>query len=68
MIPKEIQACVFDLDGVITDTASVHAAAWTRIWWVLPVAGSACQASWMSVRMAKPAAFTPARMRRPGLR
>ncbi len=31
MIPKEIQACVFDLDGVITDTASVHAAAWTRM-------------------------------------
>jgi len=31
VIPKEIQACVFDLDGVITDTASVHAAAWTRM-------------------------------------
>ena len=31
MIPKSIQACIFDLDGVITDTASVHAAAWTRM-------------------------------------
>ena len=31
MIPKEIQACIFDLDGVITNTASVHAAAWTRM-------------------------------------
>jgi len=31
LIPKEIRACVFDLDGVITDTASVHAAAWTRM-------------------------------------
>jgi len=31
VIPKEIHVCVFDLDGVITDTASVHAAAWTRM-------------------------------------
>jgi beta-phosphoglucomutase family hydrolase len=31
VIPKEIQACIFDLDGVITDTASIHAAAWKRM-------------------------------------
>ncbi|GHH31131.1 HAD family hydrolase [Streptomyces lanatus] len=27
-LPALIRACLFDLDGVITDTASVHAAAW----------------------------------------
>ncbi|KPI22640.1 beta-phosphoglucomutase family hydrolase [Actinobacteria bacterium OK074] len=29
-LPQEIQACLFDLDGVITRTAVVHAAAWKR--------------------------------------
>ncbi|WP_435226251.1 HAD family hydrolase [Streptomyces sp. Tue6028] len=29
-LPKEIVACLFDLDGVITKTAVVHAAAWKR--------------------------------------
>src|SRR5215210_4180333 len=28
--PGEYRAWLFDLDGVITDTASVHAAAWKR--------------------------------------
>ncbi len=27
-LPPQISACLFDLDGVITDTALVHAAAW----------------------------------------
>lgn len=27
-LPEGIDACLFDLDGVLTDTASVHAAAW----------------------------------------
>ncbi|MFJ6718578.1 MULTISPECIES: HAD family phosphatase [unclassified Streptomyces] len=27
-LPEEIQACLFDLDGVVTKTAVVHAAAW----------------------------------------
>ena len=27
-LPDSIQACLFDLDGVLTKTASVHAAAW----------------------------------------
>jgi beta-phosphoglucomutase family hydrolase len=27
-LPPAITACLFDLDGVLTDTASVHAAAW----------------------------------------
>ncbi|MFN8584676.1 MAG: beta-phosphoglucomutase family hydrolase [Dehalococcoidia bacterium] len=27
-LPAGIRACLFDLDGVLTDTASVHAAAW----------------------------------------
>src|SRR5262249_3689831 len=27
-LPGTIRACLFDLDGVITDTASVHAVAW----------------------------------------
>lgn len=29
--PARYDAVLFDLDGVITDTASVHAAAWTRL-------------------------------------
>lgn len=29
--PRRIDAVVFDLDGVVTDTARVHAAAWTRL-------------------------------------
>lgn len=27
-LPQTIEACLFDLDGVLTDTACVHAAAW----------------------------------------
>jgi beta-phosphoglucomutase family hydrolase len=27
-LPAEIRVCLFDLDGVLTDTAAVHAAAW----------------------------------------
>ena len=27
-LPDRIQACLFDLDGVLTQTAKVHAAAW----------------------------------------
>lgn len=29
-LPAEITACLFDLDGVLTQTAKVHAAAWTE--------------------------------------
>lgn len=29
-LPDGVTACLFDLDGVLTDTASVHAAAWAR--------------------------------------
>lgn len=29
-LPAQVTACLFDLDGVLTDTASVHAAAWKR--------------------------------------
>jgi len=29
-LPADVTACLFDLDGVLTDTASVHAAAWAR--------------------------------------
>jgi len=29
-LPDGITACLFDLDGVLTDTASVHDAAWTQ--------------------------------------
>lgn len=27
-LPTQIQSCLFDLDGVITRTAHLHAAAW----------------------------------------
>ncbi|WP_067462565.1 beta-phosphoglucomutase family hydrolase [Actinomadura macra] len=30
-LPDETQACLFDLDGVLTDTAAVHAAAWKEM-------------------------------------
>lgn len=30
-LPSEIQACLFDLDGVLTQTAKVHAAAWKEM-------------------------------------
>ncbi|HEY1511348.1 MAG TPA: beta-phosphoglucomutase family hydrolase [Solirubrobacteraceae bacterium] len=30
-LPSEIEACLFDLDGVLTQTAKVHAAAWKQM-------------------------------------
>ena len=30
-LPDLTRACLFDLDGVLTDTASVHAAAWKQM-------------------------------------
>jgi beta-phosphoglucomutase family hydrolase len=30
-LPSHIRACLFDLDGVLTRTAAVHAAAWKRV-------------------------------------
>jgi beta-phosphoglucomutase family hydrolase len=30
-LPRPVQTCLFDLDGVLTDTASVHAAAWKEM-------------------------------------
>jgi beta-phosphoglucomutase family hydrolase len=30
-LPAQIRACLFDLDGVLTDTAAVHAAAWKEM-------------------------------------
>jgi beta-phosphoglucomutase family hydrolase len=30
-LPNTVRACLFDLDGVLTDTASVHARAWTEM-------------------------------------
>jgi beta-phosphoglucomutase family hydrolase len=30
-LPEGIHACLFDLDGVLTDTAKVHAAAWKQM-------------------------------------
>ena len=30
-LPEGTRACLFDLDGVLTDTASVHAAAWKQL-------------------------------------
>jgi beta-phosphoglucomutase family hydrolase len=30
-LPERIRACLFDLDGVLTDTARVHAAAWKEM-------------------------------------
>jgi beta-phosphoglucomutase family hydrolase len=30
-LPPDVRACLFDLDGVLTQTAKVHAAAWKRM-------------------------------------
>lgn len=30
-LPENVRACLFDLDGVLTDTASVHATAWKHM-------------------------------------
>src|SRR5438034_6089204 len=30
-LPQTIRACLFDLDGVITQTAKVHARAWKQV-------------------------------------
>jgi beta-phosphoglucomutase family hydrolase len=30
LLPRPVRACLFDLDGVLTDTATVHTAAWKR--------------------------------------
>ena len=30
-LPDEIRACLFDMDGVLTETATVHAAAWKQM-------------------------------------
>ncbi|RJK97804.1 beta-phosphoglucomutase family hydrolase [Vallicoccus soli] len=30
-LPEGVTACLFDLDGVLTDTAAVHDAAWTEV-------------------------------------
>ena len=30
-LPGSIRACLFDLDGVLTQTASLHAAAWNEM-------------------------------------
>lgn len=30
-LPDDVRACLFDLDGVLTNTAAVHAAAWKRV-------------------------------------
>ena len=30
-LPDPIRACLFDLDGVLTQTAKVHAAAWKQM-------------------------------------
>ncbi|HEX2313676.1 MAG TPA: beta-phosphoglucomutase family hydrolase [Thermomonospora sp.] len=31
MLPSDLRACLFDMDGVLTDTAAVHAAAWKEM-------------------------------------
>ena len=30
-LPTRVRACLFDLDGVLTKTATVHAAAWKQM-------------------------------------
>ena len=37
-LPSSIRACLFDLDGVLTDTAALHAAAWKESFDEYPVA------------------------------
>ena len=35
-LPDGVRACLFDLDGVLTQTAKVHAAAWKQMFDALP--------------------------------
>ena len=37
-LPEAVHACLFDLDGVLTDTASVHTKAWKVMFDAYPVA------------------------------
>jgi hypothetical protein len=37
---KKIAACILDMDGVVTDTARLHAKAWKRMFDRLPGIGS----------------------------
>jgi beta-phosphoglucomutase-like phosphatase (HAD superfamily) len=30
-LPNGVRACLFDLDGVLTKTAKIHAAAWKKM-------------------------------------
>ena len=30
-LPEQVRACLFDLDGVLTETAKVHGAAWKEM-------------------------------------
>ena len=30
-LPDGVEACLFDLDGVLTETAGIHAAAWKEM-------------------------------------
>jgi phosphoglycolate phosphatase-like HAD superfamily hydrolase len=34
-LPDHVRACLFDLDGVLTQTATVHAAAWQELFELL---------------------------------
>ena len=46
-LPASIRACLFDLDGVLTDTAALHAAAWKESFdEYLLVGGSAADAAY----------------------
>jgi beta-phosphoglucomutase family hydrolase len=51
-LPGDITACLFDLDGVLTQTASVHRAAWQESF-------DACLRQWDSISE-PPAPFDPA--------
>ena len=42
-LPDDVRACLFDLDGVLTQTAKVHAAAWKQTFDDYPARASAAQ-------------------------
>jgi beta-phosphoglucomutase family hydrolase len=66
-LPEQIRACLFDLDGVLTQTAEVHRAVWTEVFDAL-LAERAGGASYRPFTEADYLAYVDGRPRRDGVR
>jgi beta-phosphoglucomutase family hydrolase len=66
-LPERIRACLFDLDGVLTQTADVHRAVWTEVFDAL-LAERAGDGSFRPFAEADYLAYVDGRPRRDGVR